>query len=180
MSFASVISPFDPDQEDLWAKGRSRLAQQLWEACQFLRGLRIQMRYGELSRAPLQLLHFQMRDGTVECDWLARLPDAWDADLSLSVRQRHTSLQALKDAIDMRSLLFDALPQVETARFRVYRESACFTREMIITGFVQRNDHTARNIHSLVMRAKVLGFTFFLEGNTLHRIPTDKQTCVQR
>lgn len=143
MSFTSTLSRFDSDREDLWFRDRPKLAKQLWNASQFLRGLRIQMRFGELSRAPLQLLRFQMLAGVVECDWLARLPDPWDEDLPQGVRQRHASLQTLKDAIEVRALLFDTLPQIDTAHFLVYRESPSFAREMIITGCAQRNDNSS-------------------------------------
>lgn len=50
------------------------------------------------------------------------------------VGARHESLQALRDAIDVRAMLFDTLPDVETADFSVYRETASHVREMIITG----------------------------------------------
>jgi len=177
MPFPPVVSPFDRVQESWWSKGSSRLTKRLCEAAQFLRGLRVQMRFGELSRAPLELLRFQILGETVECDWLARPPDPWDADLSQSIRLRHTSLQALKDAIDVRSLLFATLPQIETAYFRVYRESANEALEMIITGCAQRNDNSSRSTHSLAMRAKVLGFRFFLEKDALSGIPVEKQAC---
>jgi len=175
MSIASVFSPFDSERGDLWSMDRPKLARQLWNASQFLRGLRIQMRFGELSRAPLQLLRFQMLGDVVECDWLARLPDAWDADLSHSVRQRHASLQTIKDAIDVRALLFDTLPQIETAHFCVYRESSSYARELIIAGCAQRNDNSSRWVHSLAMRAKVLGFRFNLEWDVLNPISTAEQ-----
>jgi hypothetical protein len=132
------------------------------------------MRYGKLSRAPLHLLRFNMLGEDVKCDWLARAPDPWDADLSRHVRERHLSLQTLKDAIDVRGLLFDVLRDVETADLRVYRQAPGFARELIITGCVQRNDHSSRSIHSLAMRAKILGFRFYLEGDTLNRIPAEE------
>lgn len=170
MSFAPVVSPFDSDEEGLWFKGRSRLAKQLWSASQFLHGLRVKMRFGELSRAPLQLLRFQILAQVVECEWLARSPDPWDVDLPQSVRQRHMTLQTLKDAIDVRALLFSALPQITTAHLRVYRDSPNYAREMIITGCAQRNDNSSRRLHSLAMRARVLGFRFNLEENVLSAI----------
>ena len=49
---------------------------------------------------------------------------------------------------------------------------------MIIAGCVQRNDHSSRSIHSLAMRAKVLGFRFYLEGDVLCRISTKDQIRV--
>ena len=170
MSFGSAIFPSDPYRKAWPAEGEGGLVKQLYKAGQFLRGIRVQMRFGELTRAPLRLLHLQMIDDVVECDWLARSPDRWDADLSRNVQQRHASLQALRDAIDVRALLFNLMPEIETAHLRAYRDGAGFTREMIITGSAQRNDHNSREVHSLVMRAKVLGFRFDLEGDNLRNI----------
>ncbi len=178
MLLASVPSWLDPLQEDFWLKGRSRLARQLFDASQLLRALRVQMRFGELSRAPLQLLRFQILAHVVECDWVSRSPDPWDADLPQRIRQRHTSLQTLKDAIDVRALVFNTLPEITVAHFRVYRKSPTFEEELIITGYAQRNDNSSRFVHSLAMRAKVLGFRFNLEGDDLSRIPTDEQAGI--
>ncbi|MDE3188721.1 MAG: hypothetical protein KGM96_14505 [Acidobacteriota bacterium] len=178
MSLVSSIFSFDPHVDAWRSKESLRLAKQLCNASQFLRGLRVQMRFGELTRAPLRLLRLHVLEEVVECDWLARAPDPWDAGLSRNVRQRHGSLQALKDAIDVRALLFDLMPQVETAYFRVYRESSDFAREMIVRGYVQRNDNCSRDVHSLVMRAKVLGFHFNLENDILCGFPTEEQICV--
>ena len=50
------------------------LAKQLNGIGEFLRGLRVQMRFGELTRAPLRMLRFQLVEDFVECDWLARAP----------------------------------------------------------------------------------------------------------
>jgi hypothetical protein len=171
MSFASEI--FIPDSfSEKWTLGKEGgLAKQLCRASQFLQGLRIQMRFGELSRAPLRLLRLQMVDKVVECDWLARALDPWDADLSRNVQQRHASLQSLRDAIDVRAMLFDLMPQIELAYLRTYRESQDFGQELIIEGCAQRVDHAARNVHSLVMRAKILGFRFEIKGNGLRNIP---------
>ena len=170
MSFASDIFLSDPFSENWTLERKSGLAEQLRRVSQFLQGLHVQMRFGELSRAPITLLRFQMVDKIVECDWLARSLDPWDEDLSRNVQQRHASLQSLRDAIDVRALLFDLMPQMETAYLRAYRESQNYERELIIEGFAQRNDHAARNVHSLVMRAKILGFRFDIKGNALHSI----------
>jgi hypothetical protein len=47
---------------------------------------------------------------------------------------------------------------------------------LVIEGCAQRNDHAARNVHSLVMRAKILGFRFDLEGNALSALPATDAT----
>jgi hypothetical protein len=174
MSFVFDTSPFEPFTENWKAEGRPWLAEQLCNVSRFVRGLRVHMRYGELTRAPLHLLRLNLLGEIVKCDWVARAPDPWDADLSQGQRERHLSLQALRDAIDVRALLFDTLPHVETADLRVYRQSSGFSRELIITGCVQRNDQSSRSIHSLAMRAKVLGFRFRLDGDVLSRVPSEE------
>ena len=171
MSLISAIIPPDPYSEEDWAsEGNDRLVKQLSNVSQFLRGIKVQMRFGKLTRAPLRLIRFQIIDIHVECDWLARSLDPWDAYVPQDIRQRHASLQALRDAIDVRFLLFSLMPQVESAHFRTYRDTHHGTRELIISGCMQRNDHSARKVHSLVMRSKVLGFRFEMEDDRLLEI----------
>ena len=167
MPFASDIFLSDPFSENWTLERKGGLAKQVYRVSQFVQGLRFQMRFGELSRAPIRLIRLQMVDKVVECEWMARSLDPWDVDLSQNVQQMHASLQSLRDAIDVRALLFDLMPQMETAYLRAYRESQSFERELIIEGCAQRNDHAARNVHSLVMRAKILGFRFDIKGNAL-------------
>lgn len=146
------------------------LFKRICEVGHALRDLRMKMRFGALSRAPLRLLRFEMTNNIVECDWMARSADPWDTDLTRKVQQRHASLQVLRDAIDIRGLIFSAMPQVEAANLRVFRESQDYMREMIVTGCVHRIDQSSRDVHSIVMRAKVLGFRFHLEDDVLRNI----------
>jgi hypothetical protein len=140
---------------------------QLWEVADFVRSMRRQMRFGELSRAPLRLLRLELRDDTVECDWIARPADVWDAGLRRSVRDRNESIQALADAISIRNLVFDALPNVESAVLRALRQAAREPPEMIILGTVSREMPAVHRVSSLVMRAKLYGFCFCLEDGFL-------------
>jgi len=167
MSSVSAISPFDPESENWWSKETSGLAKRLCDVSLLIQRLRIQMRFGELSRAPLTLVRFQMKQSVVECDWLARLPDPWDEDLRPEIGQRHASLQALKDAVDVRSLLFYLLPDVDAAFLRIYRGNAACGRDLVIAGHVQRIAPAFRRIHSITMRAKLLGFRFALQNDIL-------------
>ena len=48
---------------------------QLWEVTDFVRAMRRQMRFGELSHAPLRLLRLEWEGEAVECDWIARAAD---------------------------------------------------------------------------------------------------------
>jgi hypothetical protein len=172
MSLVSAFFRSDPYGKNWPSERKGRLAQHIFKVSQFVRGIRVEMRFGELSRAPLRLIRFEILDEAAECDWIARPSDAWDEGLSRNIQRRHASLQALRDAIDMRALMFDLMPQLEAARFRVYRETPDFERAMIIMGSVHRNDQSSRDIHSLVMRAKVLGFRFDLEGDILCALGT--------
>jgi hypothetical protein len=58
---------------------KERMMKHLCGIGDFVRSLRIQARFGELSRAPLRLLRVQLSGETVECDWVARSADRWDA-----------------------------------------------------------------------------------------------------
>jgi hypothetical protein len=170
MSIISATTPFGPHRASDWSKGSSRLAKRLCDASQFLRNLRVQLRFGELSRAPLRFLRLEVLEEFIECDWIAREADAWDADLPSAIGQRHASLQALKDAIQIRSLLFYTLPDVDRAVLRVYRQSARLEEELIIAGTAERGDRPARSVRSLAMRAQLLGFRFSLEDNVLTKL----------
>ncbi|HEV2275606.1 MAG TPA: hypothetical protein VGR96_15650 [Acidobacteriaceae bacterium] len=171
MSIISATSPFDSDKANEWSKGSSGLAKRLGDASHFLRNFRVSLRFGELTRAPLRLLRFQMFQDLIECDWLSREPDPWDVDLPSSIGQRHASLQALKDAIEVRNLIFYCVPGVDSALLRVYRSSPRRKDELIIAGSAERSDRPARSIRSLAMRAQLLGFRFSLENDILHELP---------
>jgi hypothetical protein len=146
----------------------------LWEIADFGRAMHRQMRFGELSRAPLRLLRLEWRGDGAECDWLARPADEWDQDLPRQVSDGNASEQALRDAIAMRELLFDALPGVDTASLRVFRQSADGARDLIITGTVTRGEEVPRNVPSTVMRAKLLGFQFWFQNGFLEAMPSEE------
>jgi hypothetical protein len=175
MSFASPIPPFDPNKHDRWSKGSSGLAQQFCGVSRFLREFKTQLRFGRLSRSPLRLARFLIAENEAECDWIARDQDLWDADLSHDIGRRHASLQALRDAIDIRALLFTSLPELGRARFRVFRESHNHSRELIIIGNVRSDESSHRGVHSLVMRAKLVGLRFEMDDGFLRRLPRDEQ-----
>jgi len=146
----------------------------LWKISDFVRAMRRQLRFGELSRAPLQLLRLEWRGEFVECDWLARPADEWDRDLPLHASDRSVSEQALRDAIAVRELLFDALPGVTSAAFRVFRPSAGGARALIITGAVTRDEEVRRSVPSTAMRAKLLGFQFGFEDGALEALRSEE------
>ena len=146
----------------------------LWGIADFVRAIRREMRFGELSRAPLRLLRFDWRGNAAECDWMARPADEWDMDLPRHVIDGAVSEQALRDAIAVRELLFHALPGVDTASLRAFRESAGGTQHLIVTGTVNRGEEVPRNVASTAMRAKLLGFQFWLEGGILEDLISEQ------
>ncbi len=143
----------------------------LWEAADFVRRVRRQLRFGELSRAPLQLLRLELRGDLAECEWIARPPDPWDADLPAGMAERNQTLQALRDAMRIRELIFEMLSEVRSAKFRVYRQSVAESAELIITGTVAREDEPSLRVSSVAMRAKLCGFHFSLEDGVLQPLP---------
>ena len=142
----------------------------LLHAADLLRRLRTRMRFGKLSRAPLQMLRLQVWRDTAECDWMARSWDEWDAALPRGERDRRASFQALQDAIAIREMLFAVLPDVQAAELRAFRQTAREPPELIIFGAVTREAAAVQKITSPVMRAKLYGFRFFLDEGVLKRM----------
>ncbi len=149
----------------------------LWEAADFLRRLRRQFRFGELSRAPLRLLRLELQGDRAECEWIARPPDPRELDLRTADAQRTQTLQALRDALAVRELMFDMLSEIRSAKFRVYRESAVSaSAELIITGNVTREDQAPLRVSSVAMQAKLCGFHFSLEDGVLQALPIKERS----
>lgn len=146
----------------------------LWGIADFGRTVQRRMKFGELSRAPLRLLRLQWRADAAECDWMARPADEWDRDLPRQVSDGNVSEQALRDAIAMRELLFDALPGVDTASLRVFRPSPGGTHDLIITGTVTRGEDAPQRVSSTAMRAKLLGFQFWFQDGILEALPSEE------
>jgi len=147
----------------------------LWGISDFGRAMRRELRFGKLSRAPLQLLRFAWSGTAAECDWLARPGDPWDSDLPERVSDGNVVEQALRDAIEVRELMFDVLPQVQTATLRAFRQSRDgAAHELIITGAVTRGEQVPQNISSTAMRAKLLGFQFGFQDGILEPLPSEE------
>jgi len=140
---------------------------ELWIVADFLRRMRIRMRFGKFSRAPLSLLRFQLQGDFVRCDFLARPADDWDATLPSCVGERNATMQALLDAIGLRELLLDMFPEVQSAELRLYRQSAREPPRLIITGTVTREAPAVQKVTSPVMRAKLYGFRFSMNDGVL-------------
>ncbi|HXF13097.1 MAG TPA: hypothetical protein VN517_08080 [Terriglobales bacterium] len=148
---------------------------QLWEFGYAIRSLQARMRFGELSRAPLRFSRLEWKFEGAECHWIARQPDPWDADIPEHIRMTQESIQALKDAIIVRELLFLALPGVDRARLCVYRVSPHEPCELIIAGDVTREKELVPKVVSVVMRAKLLGFRFCMDNGVLEALRGDNE-----
>jgi hypothetical protein len=146
----------------------------LWNFADFGRAARRQMRFGNLSRAPIRILRLEWQADFVECDWLARTADQWDADLPRQVSDENVSMQALQDAIALRELLFAEFPEVQAANLRAFRQAAGGRRELIITGAVNRDEKIPRQIASPAMRAKLLGFQFWFADGSLAALESEE------
>lgn len=141
------------------------------DAARFLRLARQKMRFGELSRAPLQLLRVEWRTDSVECDWLMRPADPWDADLPKHLANEHQTLQALRDALTLRRLIFRAFPNVMQAELRMFRTDESHQLELMMTGSVARTNEVLERVASVVMRARLCGFHFNLAAGVLEANP---------
>jgi hypothetical protein len=139
----------------------------LWEVGEFVRRIRARMRFGELSRAPIRLLRLELRGDIAQCDWLARPQDVWAGTLPRHVRDRDASLQALQDAVALREMLFAALPEVQSADFRTFRQEAREPPVLIINGTVTREMPSVPRVTSPVMKAKLCGFHFQMDDGVL-------------
>ncbi len=72
MSFMHADFPLR-EYRQKWESGKGmRLTEQICNVSQFLCRFRVQLRYGELTRAPLKLLRLEVLEESMECDWLAR------------------------------------------------------------------------------------------------------------
>ncbi len=126
-----------------------------------------------LERA-LRLLRFEICDDKAECDWVARVQDKWDSALSKQAGEANVSTQALKDAVQVRGLLFSALPKLCSAAVRVYRKSPEGKLELIITGTVNRKQPAPASVRSLAMRAKLLGLKFWIDDGILENLQPEE------
>jgi hypothetical protein len=149
--------------------------QRIRNIAEFFWKLRTRMRFGGLSRAPLELLRFELRAESAECEWVARASDPWDSDLVAEIGERNAALQALLDAIALRQILFSAIPEIREAKFRVYRKRSSDMHELIIIGLVSREDEAPPRISSLVMRAKLYGLHFSIQDGMLEPLQLQVQ-----
>ncbi|MGA7343216.1 MAG: hypothetical protein WBE72_17920 [Terracidiphilus sp.] len=140
----------------------------LTEVAKFLRRARRQMRSGELSREPLQLLRVEWKGDLLECDWLMRPVDPWDKYLPPELATENQTLQALRDALTLRATIFRSFPAVSLAHLRMFRAAKNHQLELMMTGSVNRWDEEFHRVPSVTMRAKMCGFRFTVAEGAIH------------
>jgi len=142
----------------------------LLDAADFLRRARRKMRYGALSREPLELLRLEWKGNALECDWLMRPADRWDVDLPPQVVEENQTLQALRDALKLRNLVFESFPRVDNAELRMFRIGADSLPELVMSGSVVRTNEIFERVASIAMRARLCGFRFTQGNGSLQRM----------
>jgi len=151
----------------------------LWELADFVQALRRRLRFGDLSRAPLQFLRVELRGDELVCEWIVRPADEWDASLRECERQRSMSQQALRDALMVRDLIFVAFPRVSHAVLRAFRpSSAREPPELVIAGHARRADCVGVRVGSWAMKAKLYGLQFYLDDGILRELEREEAAAV--
>ena len=139
----------------------------LTDISKFLRRAQSQLRSGELSREPLQLLRVEWKGDQVECDWLMRPADAWDKYLPPHLATENQTLQAIRDALKLREVILRCFPAVSNAQLRMFRADDSHRLELVMTGSVNRWDEEFHRVPSVMMRAKMCGFRFTVAEGAL-------------
>lgn len=96
-----------------------------------------------------------------------RPADPWDADLPPRVARQNETLQALRDALALRKMIFNSFPASMKAELRMYRRDENNQLELMMTGSVARTNEVLERVASVVMRAKLCGFQFNLASGVL-------------
>jgi len=148
----------------------SSLMKNLLDAADFLRRERRKMRYGQFSREPLELLRLEWKANALECDWLMRPADQWDVDLPARVVEENQTVQALRDALTLRNIVFESFPRVDNAELRVFRIGADSLPELVMSGSVVRTNEVFERVASIAMRARLCGFRFTQGDGSLQRL----------
>ncbi len=157
-------------QADSWSY--STPMRELFDTVDFLGTARSKMRSGTYSREPLMLLRVEWKGDSVECDWLMRPPDPWDGDLPKHLARENQTLQALRDALSLREIVFRSFPAVVNAELRMFRTGDDHRLELVMRGSTSRSNEELYRVASVAMRAKLCGFQFTLaEGGHKSLVP---------
>ena len=144
----------------------------------FLAKARRKMRFGDYSREPLKLLRLQWTEVRVECDWVMRPPDAWDKFLPKPLAEKHQTHQALRDAMNLRDVLFESFPKAALADLRMFRSDGDEHSQLMLTGTVARSNEIMHRVPSVAMRAKLCGFRFTLTQGVLESLHAVSVSCM--
>lgn len=150
---------------------------ELLHTADFLVRVRRKLRFGAFSREPLLLLRVEWKGDSVECDWLMRPPDQWDKDLPAHLANENQTLQALKDALSLREVIFESFPAVINAELRMFRADAGHRLELVMTGKVNRFNDAFERVASVAMRAKLCGFHFTLNAGEMKSLTAVSLSC---
>ena len=113
----------------------------------------------------------------MECDWLMRPSDPWDKDLPEHLAKENQTLQALRDAMSLREVIFESFPAVINAELRMFRADGEHRLELVMTGKVNRNNDVFERVASVAMRAKLCGFHFTLKAGEMETLTAVSLRC---
>jgi hypothetical protein len=151
---------------------------ELVNAMEFLDKARRRMRFGIFSRVPLKLLRVEWKEDQVECDWIMRPADPWDKFLPPALVEEHQTLQALRDALNLRDVVFKAFPSVTRADLCMFRVDVDLRHELMMAGTVTRSNEVLQRVSSIAMRAKLCGFRFSLAQGVLESMHQVTIGCI--
>jgi hypothetical protein len=151
---------------------------ELLDAMDFLNKARRRMRFGTFSRVPLKLLRVAWKEDHVECDWIMRPADPWDKFLPPALVEEHQTLQALRDALNLRDVVFKAFPSVTRADLCMFRVDVDLRHELMMAGTVTRSNEVLQRVSSIAMRAKLCGFRFSLAQGVLESMHQVTIGCI--
>ena len=137
------------------------------EAALFIAQSHTSLRVGELSREALTILRLEWRGGYVECDWLMRPIDPWDRNLPQQKALEQQTLQAFRDALALRELVYASFTTAMDAQLRMFRADRDRRLELFMAGQTTRLNQYSNRVPSLAMRAKLSGFRFVLSNGIL-------------
>lgn len=138
-----------------------------FDTADFVRRARAMARFDDFSRSPLHLLRLEWRETWAECDWLMRPADPWDNGWPAHLVEEHETLQALRDALGLRNLVFKSFAGLNRAELRMFRARGNRQPELMMTGSLQRSDEVLPRVGSITMQARLCGFRFSLAEGVL-------------
>jgi hypothetical protein len=150
---------------------------ELFDASDFLGRAHRRLRFGAFSREPLLLLRVEWKGDLVECDWMMRPADLWDKHLPAHVAMENQTLQALRDALSLREIVFKCFPAVVNANLRMFRADRGHHLELVMRGCVSRSNGALHRVPSVAMRAKLCGFQFTMADGALKSLVPVSLSC---